>query len=113
MEYFTLRNTAIMGLAQVGVIVAGVLAAGACHKWYATLGLSPPSSTALLAEYGFLALVLPVVWVTLAVQALRRTTDSGAPQWLAVSSGVVLLLLLLLGIGYAAVQPLLRLLGGC
>jgi hypothetical protein len=110
--YFTLRNTAIMGLVQVGVIVAGVLAAGACHKWYTTLGLRPPSSTALLAEYGFLALVLPVVWVTMAVQALRRTTDPGALQWLAFSSGFVLVLLLLLVIGHAAVQPFLRLLGG-
>jgi hypothetical protein len=111
-EYFTLRNTAILGLAQVGVIVAGVLAAGACHKWYATFGLRPPSSTALLAEYGFLALVLPVVWVMMAVQALRRTTNPGALQWLAFPSGIVLLLVLLLGIGYAVVQPFLRLLGG-
>jgi len=60
--YFTTRNTVILALVQVGVIVLGVLAAGAAHKWYTTFNMRLPSSTILVAEYGFLALVLPLAW---------------------------------------------------
>src|SRR4051794_35229468 len=75
-EFFTLRNTAIMGLVQVGMIVAGVLGAGAVYKWYTSVGLTPPSQTALLSEYGFLALVLPVAWTAWALYALYRWESS-------------------------------------
>jgi hypothetical protein len=110
-EHFTLRNTTIMALAQIAVIVAGVLGAGATHKWYATFGLRPPPFTALFSEYGFLALVLPVAWAALALQALWQGEKVEAFRWLAVSSGALLMLLLLLGSWYAAASPLLRLIG--
>jgi hypothetical protein len=112
MNYFTIRNTVILALVQVGVVVAGVLAAGAAYKWYATFNLKPPSLTALLADYGLLALVLPLAWVALALQALRRGEDWDDRKLLAIWSGILLLLLLLLGVGYVAVRPLLRLIGG-
>ena len=115
MGFFTLRNTTIMALVQVGLIVAGVLAAGAAHKWYASADLPPPSSTALLSEYGFVALGLPLGWVAFAVLAFRRGENEGEEiyRWLAIFSGLLFLLLLLVGIWHGAARPLLRLLGGC
>ena len=115
MGFFTLRNTTIMALVQVGLIVAGVLAAGAAHKCYTSAGLRPPLPTAYLSEYGFLALGLPLAWVLLAVLAFRRGENDGEEIycWLAVFSGLLFLLLLLVGIWHGAARPLLRLLGGC
>lgn len=112
MEYFTTRNTVIVALAQVGVIVAGVLAAGAAHKWYAVPGVKLPSSTVLLAEYGYIALVLPVAWATVALLIMRQNYDSEAPRWLAFFSGIVVVLLLLFGVWQAAARPLLRVMSG-
>src|SRR5262249_15489782 len=71
-EYFTVRNTVILALVQVGVIVAGVLAARACQKWSATLAFPVRRPTALLAEYGFLALALPLAWAAAALYVQRR-----------------------------------------
>ena len=115
MGFFTLRNTTIMALVQVGLIVVVVLAAGAAHKWYASAELRPPSSTAFLSEYGFLSLILPLVWVAFAVLAFRRGENEGEEiySWLAIFSGLLFLLLLLVGIWHGAARPLLRLLGCC
>jgi hypothetical protein len=113
-EYFTVRNTVILALTQVGVLTAGVLAAGACHKWHTTFNLRPPASTTLLADYGYLALLVPLVWVALALRALRRHADAEVEArrrtW-AFLGGVALLLLLLIVVGKAAVLPLFRLMG--
>jgi hypothetical protein len=109
-QYFTLRNTAIMGLVQVGIVVAGVLGAGAVHKWYTTVGLSPPSPTALLSQYGYLALGLPIAWTALALVALYRCDPAEDNGFLPVTSGVALLVLCLFGTWYGAVSPFLRLL---
>ena len=110
-EYFTVRNTVILALVQVGVIVAGVLAAGACQKWCATLAFPVRRPTALLAEYGFLALALPVAWAAAALYVQRRSEEPGAAAATAFLAGLLLLALLLLGVGHAAVAPLLRLMG--
>jgi hypothetical protein len=109
-EYFTVRNTVILALTQVGVLVAGVLTAGACQKWKATFHFPAHRGTELLAEYGFLALVLPLAWAAAALYLLRRSEDPGAAGVTAFSSGV-LLLVLLLGVVYAAVAPLCRMIG--
>jgi hypothetical protein len=111
MEYFTKRNTVLVALAQVGVVVVGVLAAGAAHKWHATFNVTPPRSTTFLAEYGFLALVLPVAWAWAALRIQQWVVDEDVPRVVAFFSGFVVLGLLLLGVGYAAVLPLLHLMG--
>ena len=36
MNFFTTRNLVILALVQIGVVTAGVLAAGASAKWYDT-----------------------------------------------------------------------------
>ncbi|HWG46515.1 MAG TPA: hypothetical protein VN688_27380 [Gemmataceae bacterium] len=109
--FFTVRNIVILALIQVGVIVAGVLGAGACHKWYTTFNLLPPLETRLVSEYGFVALLLPVVWAAIALRAVRCEDESANLRWYAGLGGVVLLFLLLVGAGYVGLQPLGRLLG--
>jgi hypothetical protein len=108
-DYFTVRNTVILALVQVGVIVAGVLGAGAAHKWYAPMGVRVPALTTFVADYGFLALGLPVAWVTVALLVLKHEPESAAPAWLVVASGLLLLVLLLIGVWQASGVPLLRL----
>jgi hypothetical protein len=111
MDYFTTRNTVILALVQVGVIVLGVLGAGAAHKWSTTFNIRLPSSTIFVAEYGFLALVLPVAWVTVALLSMRRDAESENAKPLVFYSGILLLLVLLLTVGCAGVRPLAWLLG--
>jgi uncharacterized membrane protein YdcZ (DUF606 family) len=111
MGYFTKRNMVIVALFQVGVIVAGVLAAGATHKWHTTFNARLPQATTVLAEYGFVALVLPVAWVTAALTLPRRSEDPGAAAVVAFASGIVVLLVLLVVVGHAAIRPWLRLVG--
>ena len=113
MGYFTVRNTTIMALVQVGILVAGVLGAGAVHKVYTSIGLLPPWSTAFLSERGYLALGLPLVWVGLAIVAFRRADDDEFYPLLAVCTGILLLLLFLCGVWYGAARPFLRLFDVC
>lgn len=114
MEYFTLRNAAIAGLVQIGIVVAGVLAAGACLKWYATTGLPPPPRTVLVAEYGFLALALPLTWTSAAAVALRRAEhgDFEATGVVVFFTGGGLILGLLAVVCHTAFAPLFRMIAG-
>jgi hypothetical protein len=65
MTFHTKRNTVILALVQIGVIVSGVLAAGANHKWHAML--APRQNWAaeadLVADYGWLLMPVPLLWV--------------------------------------------------
>jgi hypothetical protein len=113
-DYFTVRNAVIVALTQIGIIVAGVLAAGACHKWHTTMGVKLPPATTVVAEYGFLALGLPVLWVAAALLALRKSELSEESEWAAYAffSGLLALVLLTVGVGYASFGPLFRILSG-
>jgi hypothetical protein len=110
-EYFTTRNTLVVALVQAGVIVGGVLAAGACHKGYTGPGVTPPAALAALADYGLVALVLPVAWVTIALVARHRGEDPFA-RTCAFGAGIVLTLLLALVFGQIVVRALVHLPGG-
>ena len=112
MGYFTVRNTTIMALVQVGLIVAGVLGAGAAHKRYTMGGVSPPRSMALLSERGYFALILPLIWVGLAIVAFRRSQEDEFYPLLAVCSGILLILLFLIGFWFGAAAPMIRLFSG-
>jgi hypothetical protein len=112
MEYFTVRNTIILALVQVGVTVGGVLGAVTVRKMYTTFRAQPSSATNLVADYGFLVLALPVAWFVLAMLAFRRDTEKDAHGSLgsgAIVLGVFLLALLLMGAWAGAIGPWLYL----
>ena len=98
MNYFTTRNTVILGLVQVGIIVLGVLAAGTVCKWHTTFNMTRPlAATIYFADYGFLVLALPLAWVTMALLMQRQKANTEeANSLLAFSSGIVVLLLVTL-----------------
>ena len=108
---FTIQNAVIVALLQAGVIVVGVLATGVTLKfWGESLpGEQVPIFAALLADYGFLALSIPLVWITLVMRLRRRTDISEDAKALAFWSGVVLLIALIVLIGYGTVRPWLNL----
>jgi hypothetical protein len=103
MDYFTVRNTVILALVQVGVITTGVLAAGATRKWYTSFRMSLPQTTIWLAEYGWLAMVLPLLWVTVALVILNDKGSSDERRLGAVFGGVALLIFLLAAVFFYAV----------
>ena len=100
-----------MALVQVGVIVAGVLAAGACHRWYTAASMNPPAAVDVLADYGFVGLVVPVAWAAIALLVQRRSEDPFIRTF-TFCSGIVVALLLALIFGQLVVRPMLRLVGG-
>lgn len=109
----TFKNTAILGLIQVGVVVAGVLGAGSTYKAWTTFGIPLTQATRFAADYGFVMLTLPVVWITVAMAVQYRDRTADAPEAVTYASGVLVLLLLLVGAFQAAAMPWVRLFGSC
>lgn len=110
MEYFTARNTVILALFQEGVITLGVLAAGLAFKSYSLSGLPVPASTSIATDYGWVLLILPLVWVIFAYRTLERPDSTPRARFVAVTSGVAFLGLLLVGAWNVGVgRALLRL----
>jgi hypothetical protein len=112
-DYFTVRNLVILALVQVGIVGAGVLGAGAAHKWYTELPniIPVPLPCRLLAEFGWLGLVLPVAWLSVAVWVFARPSATERARVIAVATGFLLVILLLLACWFGAVSPWFRLLG--
>jgi hypothetical protein len=103
---FTVRNTVLVALMQVGVIVAGVLAAGVSHKWWTTFGARVlPPVTIWLMNYGVITLILPLVWSILVLRLRQRPGVSEDVKNLAFFSGILLLIALCGLIGYAVLEP--------
>ncbi len=96
MEYYTARNTVILALAQVGVITIGVLSAGAAFKVSTVSGLPASSSIEFASDYGWLFLIAPLIWVIYAYRVLQREEASSQARFLAVSSGIVILVVLII-----------------
>jgi hypothetical protein len=111
MNYFTVRNTVILGLVQIIVIVVGVLGACVAHKWFVPWNVKLPQWTIFVADYGIFALILPVIWVAWALLVLRREDESGY-HVLAVVAGILLLVGLLVVTFNAAVVPFVGIIGG-
>ena len=105
MGYFTLRNTTLLALFQIGVIVAGVLAAGAACKWWEQTNMAPPRSVVLISEYGWLALLVPLTWIVVTLVLQRRAGDEGVAALIAYLSGLFVLLLLLVSVSYLVIGP--------
>jgi hypothetical protein len=104
---FTIRNAVLVALLQVGVIMAGVLGAGASRKCWAAFEdpLPVPHSILLMMNYGPVALLIPLVWVpTVLLLRERPGVTETARDW-AFFSGIILIILLLLLIGDAILRP--------
>lgn len=114
MSHFNSRNLILLALAQLGVIVAAVLGASVVHKWYSTLStvlVQPWSSHALMA-YGWLGLLLPVVWLALTLHVFKSDRATERDRICAVLAGLLLLALCLGAAWHGAVSPMMQMMGG-
>ena len=111
MGYFTSRNLVLLALVQIVVLVAAILGASAAHKWHTTFRAFEPAWTQILMGYGWLGLLLPVAWLTLALCAFADKRMSENARFWAVYSGFLLLILFLVAAWLGAIWPLLRLMG--
>jgi len=73
------RPIAILGLAQVGVILIGIAAAGlTCKLWRLALhdDFPPPAITLWVLDWGLLLCLVPLVWAAITGWAQNRETTS-------------------------------------
>lgn len=105
------KNIAIVGLPQAGV-VAAVLGSGSPHRMSREFGIQLPAATKFAGGYGLLALALPVAWVVVAV-LIEGWGDAEPHELLGFASGILVLVVLLIGAFQAAVVPWVRLLNPC
>jgi hypothetical protein len=102
---FTMRNAIKVALMQVGVIVAGILAASVgYHAASGRVGFAP-ASTAFLVQFGFLLLALPLGWITAVVRLRNSEAVSRRQHALAFGSGIALIIGLTLFSAYAVGKP--------
>lgn len=92
---FTIRNAVVIALAQVAIIVAGILGAGATGRILETNpnALMPPALQ-VLVSYGAFLLVVPLAWITIALLIRRNPRCGDAIKVLTFVSGPVLALTL-------------------
>lgn len=62
------KLVAVTGLAQVGVLVFGILAGGAMHRWAPAVAILHGH----LRAYGWLYLAVPILWTVVAIALLSR-----------------------------------------
>ncbi len=109
MNFFTARNLVILALVQMGVVTAGILAAGAYVKWMTEFHLCGPlRELELICDFGWIALALPILWSSVALWEFRRETDDDSRKMAVVLAGWLLLGLLLFASWYYSVGPWLR-----
>lgn len=101
----SIRNTVVVALLQVGVIVAAVLAAGICHRVWMSRGWPPPPLVALLCSYGVIGLLVPLAWIAGAAVLHIRTGVSEDVRVLMFWLGVLVLIALAAFALYADVSP--------
>ena len=98
----------MVAIMQVGVIVAGVLAAGVCHRMSASSNTAMPFLALALYGYGIVGLLIPLAWVTGAVVLQLRANISDSVKVLMFWLGILLLISLAIFVFCADVPPLLR-----
>ena len=106
----SIKNIVVVTLMQVIVIVAGVLAAGICHKECTLSNMAMPLPAAILYRYGFIAFLAPLAWGTGAVTLQLRPDVSEDVRTLMLWLGVFVLIALAVFCIYADVTPWLRIL---
>jgi hypothetical protein len=105
---FTLRNTVLVALMQVGVIVAGVLASGLGHRFSVINQMPLPLPTVLLYDYGVLWFALPICWAGTALTVRNRADISDDAKQLVFLLGILLIVVLAVFVLYADISSWLR-----
>jgi len=103
---YSFRNTVIVAVMQIGVIVAGVLAAGLWHKAWS--GMAMPFPASILYSYGIAGFSIPWFWSFLTLILFRRPEVSDETKELMFWSGVLVLLSLVVFVLYADVTPVFQ-----
>lgn len=101
----SIRNTVVVAILQVGVVVAGVLAAGVCHRVWTSHDWAPPALVALLCHYGIAGLLIPMAWAAGAIVLQTRAGVSEDVRVLTFWLGVLALMVLVVFAAYADVSP--------
>ena len=68
----SIRNTVVVAIMQVGVIVAAVLAAGVCHRVWLSRDWPLPPLVTLFYNYGIAGLLIPLTWAAAAAVLQTR-----------------------------------------
>jgi hypothetical protein len=105
---FTVRNTCIVAIMQVGVIVAGSLAAGLCHKFCFLSHIAIPAPAALLYSYGVFGFVIPLTWGVIALLVERQPKLTDDFKDTVFVAGIVILILLIAFVLVADITPWLH-----
>ena len=93
---------------QVGVIVAGVLAAGVCQKVWSNDNITMPVPVTMLCRYGVFGFLIPLAWSAGALALYRRPGVSDDIKSVMFWFGVLILIALVVFVIYADVTPWLR-----
>lgn len=104
----SIRNIVLLALMQAGVIVMGVLATGLCHHLYAGNDMAMPGPVAMLYNYGVMALLIPLAWVTGTVALHLREAVSDDVKALMFWVGIFILIALVVFVVNADVSPWFR-----
>ena len=102
---FSTKNAVLVAIMQIGVIVAGVLAAGLVFKAWTAMNAPLPLPAAILVNYGVLGFAIPLVWIFLALLLRGRPEVSDDLKNLVFWLGVLVLLVLGFFVVYADVSP--------
>ena len=105
---FTIRNTIILAVMQVGVLVAGALGAGLCHRLFTGMRFGMPWPAELLYRYGVVGFLIPLAWSAAALVIERSALLSDDVKDLAFVSGIIILISLIFFVLYADVTPWLQ-----
>ena len=102
---FTTQNAVKLALMQIGVIVAGILAAGIGYHAVNEMGGTVPVSTVFLVHFGFWLLALPLGWIIVAMRLRNHPGISDGFKTTAFLVGIVMVVLIALLALHAGITP--------
>jgi uncharacterized membrane protein len=102
---YSVKNAVYVAIMQIGVIVAGVLAAGMWLKVRREMDWAFATPAALLTDHTLIFMAIPLVWVACILFLNQRPAVSEGVNTLALFSGVLVLLGLVVFVVYADVGP--------
>jgi hypothetical protein len=108
----SIRNTVVVAIMQIAVIVFGVLGAGICHKVFSSDNVAMPLPAAMLYSHGLMGFFIPMIWGVVAVVLQLRATVSDDIKSLIFWLGVLTLILIAIFVVYADVTPWFNVMGG-